>query len=245
MRIAVGAPLWPAEWTAVGTVLLALVTVGAVITTIVITQVDRKRADQRLEGEQARHKAEVAEERLLANARLEKQQKQSELQFRTEQWRMTEREQYTEAYAVQVTVGECTAEEGPPNAYGDAGPDAAKFLAALVVNRGRYAITEVTAQFSPDGESLTTSRRVVRIPLSFASLPDELRGGFRPLSDKRGHGDTLAPWDAGMRFESDAVGVHHLAGPYFVIRWTDRWGTNWEHKQGVVRAVVEGQPWAP
>jgi hypothetical protein len=245
VQLAVGAPLWPAEWTAVGTVLLAFVTVGAVLTTIVITTQDRRRANKRLEDEQARHEGEVAEERRLANARLETQQKQSAEQFRTEQWRMTEREQYTEAYAVQVSVGQATAEEGPANASGDRGADTAKYLAALVVNRGTYAITGVTAQFSPNGRSLTTPRRVVRIPISFASLPPELRDAFRPLDDKRGHGNTLAPWDAGMRFQSDMIGVQHLAGPYFVIRWTDRWGTTWEHKQGVVEPVTAGQPWAP
>jgi hypothetical protein len=215
------------------------------LSTPVITRQDRKRADKRLADEQARHEAEVAEERRLADMRLKIQHDQSEEQFRTEQWRMTEREQYTKAYAVQVTVGEFTTVPGSPNEYGDQGADAAKCLAALVVNRGRYAITRVTAQFSPEGRSLTSPSRVIRIPASFESLPQELRGDFGPLQDKRGHGDTLAPWDAGMRFESGDVGVRHLAGPYFVVRWMDRWGTNWEHKQGSVKPITEGQPWSP
>lgn len=94
-------------------------TLGAVLSTIVITRQDRKRADGRLADEQARHETEVAEERRLAEARLRTQQEQSEKQFRTEQWRMTQREQYTEAYAVQVTVGEFTTASGSPNEYGD------------------------------------------------------------------------------------------------------------------------------
>jgi hypothetical protein len=241
--LAAGTPLWPGEWTGVGTVLLAVVTVCAVLSTIAITRQDRKRADKRFASEQARHETEVAEERQLADARLKTQHDQSEEQFRTEQWRMTEREQYTEAYAVQVTVGELTTATGPTDAYGDSGEATAKRLAALVVNRGQYAITRVTAQFSPDGRSLTSPSRVVRIPASFESLPKELRGNFGPLQDKRGHGDTLAPWDAGMRFESDDVGVRHVAGPYFVVRWVDRWGTNWEHKHGAVTPITEGQPW--
>jgi hypothetical protein len=243
--LAAGTPLWPTEWTGAGTVLLAVVTVGAVLSTIVITRQDRKRADKRLAAEQARHDTEVAEERRLADERLKTQHDQSEEQFRTEQSRMTEREQYTEAYAVQVTVGEITAASEPPNEYGDPGADAAKRIAALVVNRGRYAITRVTAQFSPEGRSLTTPSRVVRILASFESLPQELRGDFGPLQDKRGHGDTLAPWDAGMRFESGDVGIRHLAGPYFVVRWVDRWGTSWEHKQGEVAPITEGQQWRP
>jgi hypothetical protein len=166
-----GTPLWPGEWTGVGTVLLAAATLAAIVSTIVITRQDRERADRRFISEQARHEAEVAEERRLAEARLTTQQRQSEDQFRAEQWRITERGQYTEAYAVQVTIGELTAEEGPPNQYGDPGPDAAKRLAALVVNRGRYAITQVEARFSPDGRNLTSPSRTVRIMASFESLP--------------------------------------------------------------------------
>ena len=156
---------------------------------------------------------------------------QSREQSRTEQWRVTEREQYTEAYAVRVSIGELTTASGPPDQYGDPGPDAAKRLAALV-NNGRYAITCVTAQFSPDGRSLSSPSQVTRVLADFGSLPRTLRGNFGALRDEQGHGDTLAPWDAGMRFESDDVGVQHLVGPYFVIRWKDRWGTNWEHKRG-------------
>jgi hypothetical protein len=40
-------PLWPSEWTAIGTVALALVILIAVITAIVITRQDRHRADAR------------------------------------------------------------------------------------------------------------------------------------------------------------------------------------------------------
>lgn len=41
MTIADATPQWPAEWTAVGTVALAIVTVAAIITTILITKQDR------------------------------------------------------------------------------------------------------------------------------------------------------------------------------------------------------------
>jgi dsRNA-specific ribonuclease len=107
---------------------VAVVTVSAILSTIFITRQDRKRADKRFAAEQARHETEIAEERRMADARLKTQHDQSEEQFRTEQWRMTEREQYTEAYAVQVTVGEFTTVSGSPNEYGDPGADAAKRL---------------------------------------------------------------------------------------------------------------------
>lgn len=34
----------------------------------------------------------------------------------------------------------------------------------------------------------------------------------------------LAPWDAGVRFETDDVNVKCLKGPYLLVRWTERWG---------------------
>jgi hypothetical protein len=66
-----GAALWPEEWTGVGTVLLAIVTLSAILSTIVITRRDRTRADKRFADEQARHETEVNEERQLAEARRE------------------------------------------------------------------------------------------------------------------------------------------------------------------------------
>lgn len=36
-----------------------------------------------------------------------------------------------------------------------------------------------------------------------------------------------------------------LAAPYPVVRWTDQWGTRWEHKRGVVRRVSDTEPWEP
>jgi len=42
----------------------------------------------------------------------------------------------------------------------------------------------------------------------------------------------LAPWDAVIRFESDEVHVQNLKSPYPLVRWTDRWGTRWEHRRG-------------
>jgi hypothetical protein len=81
-----------------------------------------------------------------------------------------EREQYTEAYAVQVTMAELDTSLVSPNEYGDPGAGEAKWLAALVVNRGLYAITRVTAQFSPEGRSPTSPSRAIRIPASFETL---------------------------------------------------------------------------
>ncbi len=55
----------------------------------------------------------------------------------------------------------------------------------------------------------------------------------------------LAPWDLGIRFESDEVHVQNLKGHYALVRWTDRWGTRWEHRRGEVRQVRDDEPWSP
>jgi hypothetical protein len=57
--------------------------------------------------------------------------------------------------------------------------------------------------------------------------------------------DTLTPWDAGLRFEADAIDGRDLENPYPVVRWTDRWGTRWEHNRGEVRQVDESKAWTP
>jgi hypothetical protein len=122
--------------------------------------------------------------------------------------------------------------------------DPVKFLAAMIVNHGRYTITGIDARFSPDGESIIPHRRFKRLP-DFDDLPDGLRSGFSRLADDKGYGDMLAPRDAAMRFESDGVDVNHISGPYPVVRWTDRWGQRWEHKKGDVRKIDDSASWAP
>jgi len=37
-----------------------------------------------------------------------------------------------------------------------------------------------------------------------------------------------------MRYVHDAVLAATALGSYPIVRWRDRWGTRWEHKQGVV-----------
>jgi hypothetical protein len=242
VNLAAGAPLWPGEWTGIGTVALAIATFLAILTTIFITRQDRKRTAKQLADERSAADKRLADEIKAADERLKTQQEHADQQFHTEQRRIIEREQYTEAYAVQVTTGDKGASPGPLDESGSPGPYTAKVLAAMVVNRGRYAITNVSAQFSPEGRSLTTVRGTVRVP-GFEKIDPPLRADFTPLRDKRGHSDTLTPWDAGIRFETDAVGVAHLTGPYFVVRWVDRWGSHWEHKQGVVRPLTGNEPW--
>jgi len=48
-----------------------------------------------------------------------------------------------------------------------------------------------------------------------------------------------------MRFETETVHVKFLKSWYPLVRWTDRWGTRWEHRRGEVRQVREDEPWVP
>jgi hypothetical protein len=192
-------------WTAVGTIALAVVTVAAVITTIVITAQDRSRSGAQL---QAEHQAAL------------------------------EREQLTEAYAVQVVAGEVPVRGEEP------GETEIKRLAAFVVNRGRYTITQVAVQFSPDGSSLVAHHRYGRVS-GFEEIPAGLRDGWRPLERETAMSRVLTPWDTGLVFETDRMHVRFLASPYPVARWRDRWGTWWEHNRGQVRQIRDGEEWAP
>jgi hypothetical protein len=179
------------DWlTAVGTVAVALTAVGVALfaewRASVRVQAERDRSDKVLADERAHNDQALADERTNADKRLKSQQEHSDRQFHAAQTRSQETEQYAEAYAVQVTAGEIATASGSPNEYGDPGADAAERLAALVVNRGRYAITRVTAQFCPDGRSLTSPSRVVRIPASFENLPQELRATSAPFGTSEG-----------------------------------------------------------
>ncbi len=111
--------------TAIGTVALAAVTVGVIIVTIIITKQDRQRADGQLAKERDRHEQEIVGERMSADERLAKQLAHSDIQLsleraaadkrladeisaaneRLQQERQAaqDREQWTEAYLVEVT----------------------------------------------------------------------------------------------------------------------------------------------
>jgi hypothetical protein len=117
-----------------------------------------------------------------------------------------------------------------------------KRLAAMVVNRGAYTITRIEAQFCL-GNSMQGHHGYKRVT-GFEQVPEILRAGYYP-SPERAVSGVLTPFDAGIRFETDNIHERHLASPYPVVRWTDRWGTRWEHKRGVVRQVRDDQQWEP
>jgi hypothetical protein len=112
-----------------------------------------------------------------------------------------------------------------------------------VSNHGGYTITRLEAQFSYDGKSLTTHRKYKR-ESGFDDIDESLRKGWWESDEEAAYG-VLTPWDQGIRIESDAVHEQFLKNPYPLVRWTDRWGTRWEHRLGQVRRIRDDESWVP
>lgn len=155
---------------------------------------------------------------------------------------MLEREQFAEVYAVQVAFGERDPGKGPPDVQGRTAPSEARQLAVMVVNRGSFTITRVEAQFCL-GSSIIQHDGYQRVT-GFEQVPEVLRSGYYASREQAVRG-VLTPFDVGIRFETDEIHLRYLSGPFPIVRWTDRWGTRWEHKRGVVRQIGDDAPWEP
>lgn len=224
------------DWAAIAT---AAGTFAAAATAVWVALWTDRRAARRIRQEHERSDRLLAEERAHGMAQLEDERRIAR-----------EREQFAEAYKVQVALGEkaqivsdvpierlSTAE----NIYGE-WTDAMR-LAVLVVNHGSFTITGIEARLSYDGMSLVPLDRYQRLS-GFGNVRPKVREGWDPSSERAMYG-VLAPWDAGIRFESSDVAAKSLKSPYPLVRWTDRWGTRWEHKRGEVRPVRDDEPWSP
>jgi hypothetical protein len=144
----------------------------------------------------------------------------SDQQLRTERKDDREREQLTEAYAVSVLFG------------GNV---------TIVVNRGKFTITKVEAQLRLGDGTLTEFLSRARL-LDIKGLDAELRADATSGLDAISHSDLLTPWDLGLRFVKNQEVTDGLFGAYPIVRWTDRWGTRWEHKLGEARTLQPGSP---
>jgi hypothetical protein len=246
----------------VGTVVLALVTLVAIVSTIIITKQDRRRADKRFEDERQSHNKEIADERDLANKRLAEQEKAAEARLkiqlehsdeqlgqereaadarlRDEREFARDREQWEEAYKIQVLQGE--RDGGPPtDSIYEETDGSLKVYGAIIINGSAYTITGVDARLRLADRSVVQFAGSERVT-GARRLPDQLSDGMEGLLEALSHGDRLAPWDVGLRFYSDPM---PLTVWFPIVRWTDRWGTRWEHRQGVVRKTEEGEDWVP
>ena len=151
-----------------------------------------------------------------------------------------EREQLAEAYAVQVVLGERAAAE---RGEYDEPDDSVMRLAVIVVNRGSFTITGVEVVLSYDDQNWMPPVNFTRLS-AFEDVEERLRAGWRPSPEGAMYG-VLTPKDPGIRFETSDVRVEMLVNPYPLVRWTDRWGTRWEHRRGEVRQVRDGEEWTP
>ena len=127
-----------------------------------------------------------------------------------------------------------------------------RFVVVIVVNHGVYTITDIEARLRLSGG------RVAKLPIQDAVpqadgadarlaklespvVPDTAGPFSIVLSAPR----RLAPWDAGIRFISGLTPVQDLLGAGPVVRWSDRWGTRWEHRLGEVQRIRGDEPWEP
>jgi hypothetical protein len=230
-----------ADWvTAGGTLVLGAVAVWVALWSDKRTgdrlATEHARSDRQLAEERERHDKELAEERAHSEQQVAREQEFSRAQIEEERRLSREREQLAEAYAVQVSQAEQPS--GTPET---------RALFTIVVNRGSYTITRIEAQFhlNTDGNgSLTTAHQTERIT-SYADLDERLRRSLSGPPERDAYTGKLTPWDIGMRFRTDSMATRYTVGWYPVVRWNDRWGTRWEHKQGEVRQVADSAIWEP
>jgi hypothetical protein len=207
---------------------------------------ERALADKRLAEQLAHSDAQLAEERAAADTRLAEEIRAANERLQQERQVAQDREQWAEAYLVQVTPARAAV--APPAKQPADEPvepvEPVERPVVIVVNHGRYTITRIQAQLCTGGNSLTGYGKTEHLS-SWFNLPEELRP--QGIWDARsvGLGNTLTPMDLGLRYTSDVMAVKFLVGSYPIVRWTDRWGTCWQHKQGDVHQVAEGEDWKP
>jgi hypothetical protein len=245
-------PLWPDETTAIGTIALALVTLAAIIVTIVITWRDRRNAvidaererttaDSRLNRQIEASAAHLQAERAAADDRLQKQLDAAATQLQAEHDAAREQQQLAESYLVQITPGRMHPDLYKTRITTD--PDTPITCpCVIVINRGHYTITDIHAQFSPDGRSILAYDKREHFS-ALRDLPQPMSEWIEDEPDIRL--STLTPTDGGLRFSHDAIAEKNLRGTYPIIRWRDRWGQAWEHKLGTVRKITESEQWKP
>ena len=249
LGIAAAQPLWPSEMTALGTVAVAVaaVAIAAFAEWRASVRVDneRKRAEAALSKERAYAASVLADERELADTRLRQQIQAADERLKRELEAAHEQEELAEAYAVQVVVAGQPAGQ-PTGSVQRPISSTIQSMAVMVVNRGRYAITDIEAQLSGDGRGLISAQHEERIA-GFDNLPLQLRQQYMKFGSLVAQGNVLGPagTDIGMRFEMGLIPDHGMSwpGPYAVVRWRDRWAQRWEYKQGVVRHIGDEEPW--
>jgi archaellin len=171
--------------TAIGTLVLAFVTVAALLATILISRHgDRQLRDERREAQA--------------------------------------QEQMAEAVAVQV-LGAAT---------------------TVVINHGRYTISDITARLELSDGSQIEFNQAVRV-LSVEGISAELHASQALQFERTFRPNMLTSWDVGLRLDADPARITSNADAYPIVHWQDRWGNYWEHRLGQVRLIGKRDDWPP
>jgi hypothetical protein len=220
----------PVQWGDVATWLTAIGTLAVAVAAVWIALWSEQRTDRRVAEERKHGEEQLRAERAHGDERLEK-----------ERQHVQDREQLSEAYAVQVAAARMEGEPIAHDAHGDVA-ESEQIPVVVVINHGRYTITRTEAQFCLNGNLATPHRR--EYLSSVNNLPPMLPPGqYRPLQGPEG--GVLTPADIGLRFVGNVTVPLFMTGAYPLVRWTDQWGTRWEHRNGQVRKVADDEPWKP
>jgi hypothetical protein len=221
------------NWTDVMT---AFGTVGAVIAAVGIALWTEWQSSKRIRAERKHAAATLNEERRLAQVR----------------------EQLAQAYAIQVVEGHRTdTEEKAIQTLGPNAPASTR-SAVFLVNHGSFTITDIRAWLRNEDGSLEESASAGR-RTGFNNLPEEIRRHWSS-SLELATATLLRPWDDGIVFVSKPFGtgpfgpaaewswlvpgLRPLFPSYWIVHWTDQWGTRWEHQRGSLRQVQGSEPGA-
>lgn len=185
----------------------------------------QKHNDEQLKKQRQHSDKQLKEEQDAANERLQEQ-------FR----RADDLERSSEAAAVQVIGYRLVFDES--KAADPQNPSAIPEV--LVINRGKYAITDLAVRLSPDGQSVVELRKSQNMT-DIGTVPSywskEVIGNLGEV-----YGGTIPP-GAGMRFEGDEMLDSVLRESFPIVRWRDRWGRTWEYRKGETYTTLLGWPW--
>lgn len=197
---------------------------------------ERRHAAKVLAAQQEHSDEQLRLERETADARLKTQQEHSDRQVSEERQAAQAFLQLEEAYAVRISTGWQDGRITDPHINVEP-DDVLQSMVVVVINRGRFTVTEVDARLFRLDNSQTSPAKTERIAETppAADKSQWIDGPLKDLGNR-----TLAPWSGGLRFIGSATVDHRLYGAYPMVRWTDRWGQRWEHSKGRVRKIEEG-----
>jgi hypothetical protein len=226
---------WTTILTAIGTVTTAIAAVGIAIWS------DRK-AGNRVAGERGFGLKQLAKEQEFSREQLMKEQDFSRAQIAEERQLRLAAEQVAEAHMVRIEQAARDVATQVDDVFNEPVGPTMKRLAVMVVNGGSYVITDVEAQFLVSG-NLQAPKAQHLLP---GDSPFPRPGGYtwRSVGSSL-MSTTLPPWTAGILIESSDIDPRWLTGAYAMVRWTDRWGSRWEHKRGEIRMISNDDPWRP